>query len=265
MIPSIHWLAFVNYFLACYSSMIANGLVIFLSLKMSKNGDFKWVYLGFAVTEFLLSFSAIMISMNIYVTDNGDTIVYSDNLLIDLLGPGFCSFVYKIIYHWQISCFFFSISLISFSRYIIICRQKLKNSEKLWIVLVVVIQLVSFILVVILPFASSGFTLIGSSSQFNETVIINSISNRIFCTTVLASSSMIIGPALGLVGMFSYIVTIFCVSRLVVNLRKSFRAVSSVADLNTAKKTEISINFRGYSIVFALNLCFARRYHFCAS
>ena len=243
---TINWLAFANYFLASYASLIANGIVIFLSIKMKNNENLKWVYFGFAVTELLLSVTTAIISMNIYKTDQGNTIVFSENLLIEILGSRFCSFVYKVIYQWQTCNFFLFIALISFSRYYFICQKKnWTKSEKFWIIPVVAIQMISFILMVVCPFAFTGFAFIDYNSTHpvvrNATFYDIHETNRIFCTIVPASSMQFISPALGFVGLFSYVVTIFCVFRLVANLRKSFRIVSPSVDGSTVEDKKFAI------------------------
>jgi hypothetical protein len=82
---------------------------------MKKNGDFKWVILGFAVSESLLSLAILTVSMekNVGSTAEDNAIVFSDNPLFSYLGPHFCAFVYQILHQWQMKAVLLNITLIS--------------------------------------------------------------------------------------------------------------------------------------------------------
>jgi hypothetical protein len=119
--PSIHIAALINYLVSCFLSVSANGLVIFLSLKMKQNGDFKWLFMNLSLTDRCLSLTMTIMGINLLTTDSGNTFIYSENPLIYFLGPQFCSFLYEIFMQWMAYAFLFSIALVSVNRYIFIC------------------------------------------------------------------------------------------------------------------------------------------------
>ena len=237
--PAIHVAAFVNYFLAALSSVIANGIIIVITLKMAKNGEYKWVFMGLAIADLLLSLSVLTLSLNINFTVEGNLIIYSENLLIGLLGPHFCSFVFKIIFQWQTCAVFWYISLISINRYMYICiKPHWALTERFWICTVIGVQLATLLLNTFpFIFTTSGLTNI--PSQINETLD----SNRIFCVFMDSSSEQqkLSMNTIFIVGALSYVITIFCVFRLVGHLRKSFHAVRTFGDRNSVKQQKSTL------------------------
>jgi hypothetical protein len=244
--------AFINYIVAGLASVTANGSVIFLSLKMKNNGEFKWVFMGLAISDLLLSLTIFTLSLNINFTEDGNLIMYSENPLIGQLGPHFCSFVFKIFFQWQTCAVFYFITLISINRYIYIClKSHMAFSERFWLYCVFAVQLITFLLIVcplLLP--NSVLTAIPAHNETFD-------SNLILCTYMDSSSEQqkINMNSITIVGVLSYLITIFCVVRLVVHLRKSFQAVSAFFDENSVKQqksTLIAIVIQAFSPL----LCF---------